>query len=144
MDWTHKPNYPRPDYLSSSRKRLAPQLIYKGGILQAWRKKLAVAVHSSFYNTLPTLPEVRPQEADVIWMIYDLQLDGTKNRYCLSHTRTVFTSFQRALQKITTSEPGPVSEFIDLLQEKLELKLENGQSPPTAPTLTDLLESDEN
>ena len=24
MDWTEQPNYPRPDYLSSSRKRLAP------------------------------------------------------------------------------------------------------------------------
>ncbi|MGB9804950.1 NotI family restriction endonuclease [Desulfofundulus sp.] len=29
----------RPDYLSSSRKRLAPQLIYKGGILKAWGEK---------------------------------------------------------------------------------------------------------
>ena len=33
MDWTEEPNYPRPDYLSSSRKRLAPQLLFKGGIL---------------------------------------------------------------------------------------------------------------
>ena len=32
MDWTSERNYPRADYLSSSRKRLAPQLIYKGGI----------------------------------------------------------------------------------------------------------------
>lgn len=35
MDWTGRPNYPRPDYLSSSRKRLAPQLLFKGGILHA-------------------------------------------------------------------------------------------------------------
>ncbi len=36
FDWRgHEKNYPRPDYLSSSRKRLAPQLIYKGGILHA-------------------------------------------------------------------------------------------------------------
>jgi hypothetical protein len=33
MDWTNEENYPRPDYLSSSRKRLAPQLIFKGGII---------------------------------------------------------------------------------------------------------------
>jgi len=38
------PNYPRPDYLSSSRKRLAPQLIFKGGIINAWGKKTAVAL----------------------------------------------------------------------------------------------------
>ena len=34
MDWSSQHNYPNPDYLSSSRKRLAPQLIYKGGILK--------------------------------------------------------------------------------------------------------------
>ncbi len=33
MDWSKEPNCPRPDYLSSSRKRLAPQLLFKGGIL---------------------------------------------------------------------------------------------------------------
>jgi hypothetical protein len=44
MDWSNEPNYPRPDYLSSSRKRLAPQLLFKGGILNAWGKKTAVAL----------------------------------------------------------------------------------------------------
>jgi restriction endonuclease NotI len=29
LDWRRHKNYPRPDFLSSSRKRLAPQLIYK-------------------------------------------------------------------------------------------------------------------
>lgn len=55
MDWRAQANYPRPDYLSSSRKRLAPQLIYKGGILHHWRKKQAVAVDSGFFQTLPGL-----------------------------------------------------------------------------------------
>lgn len=40
MDWSGQPNYPRPDYLSSSRQRLAPQLLYKGSIFHAWGKKL--------------------------------------------------------------------------------------------------------
>ena len=40
MDWSDQPRYPRPDYLSSSRKRLAPQLLFKGGILNAWGKNL--------------------------------------------------------------------------------------------------------
>ena len=38
MNWTNQPHYPRPDFLSSSRKHLAPQLMFKGGILQAWKK----------------------------------------------------------------------------------------------------------
>ena len=40
MDWSKEPNYPRPDYLSSSRKRLVPQLLFKGGILHSWKKRL--------------------------------------------------------------------------------------------------------
>src|SRR5574341_834338 len=48
MEWAGR-HYPHPDYLSSSRKRLAPQLIYKGGILKSWAKKQAVALHRSFY-----------------------------------------------------------------------------------------------
>ena len=80
MEWVSK-NYPRPDYLSSSRKRLAPQLIYKGGILNEWGKKLAVVVHTSFYNTLPSLPEVSPQEADLAWMLYDLEYNESERVY---------------------------------------------------------------
>ena len=49
-----------PDYLSSSRKRLVPQLIYKGRILRTWNKKLAVAIQDRFYATLPDLPVVPP------------------------------------------------------------------------------------
>ena len=49
MDWSTKPNYPRPDYLSSSRKRLAPQLLFKGGILHSWQKKIAVALNTSAF-----------------------------------------------------------------------------------------------
>lgn len=47
-------NYPRADYLSSSRKRLAPQLLYKGGIFKHWKKKQAVAIvmGNNFHNFL--------------------------------------------------------------------------------------------
>ncbi len=74
MDWSKEPNYPRPDYLSSSRKRLAPQLLFKGGILHAWQKKMAVALNKSFFNTLPSLKTVSKSKADIAWFIYDLEL----------------------------------------------------------------------
>jgi hypothetical protein len=38
-----------------------------------------------------------------------------------------------------TAEPGPVEEFIGVLQEKLDKKLEGEENPPDAPTLADLL-----
>ncbi|HZU65647.1 MAG TPA: NotI family restriction endonuclease [Ktedonobacteraceae bacterium] len=139
MDWLGKRDYPRPDYLSSSRKRLAPQLIYKGGILYAWGKKQAVAVDSKFFNTLPPMDEVDQTEAEMAWLIYDLQLDSSQNRYRLVRSRTVYTGFNAALNKITTAEPGEVQDFMDQLQEKLDEKLENS-TPPDAPTLLDVVD----
>ena len=50
--WDGK-NFPRPDYLSSSRKRLIPQMLYKGGIFKAWNKKQCVVIQKSFFDTLP-------------------------------------------------------------------------------------------
>jgi hypothetical protein len=137
MDWTNQPNYPRPDYLSSSRKRLAPQLIFKGGILKGWGKKQAVAIHQGFYNTLPKLTEVAPEQADIAWMIYDLKRDTERDIYHLSYDRTAYTQFEAALTRITTAEAGPVNSFIEYLQEKLDEKLDG--NPPDAPTLADAL-----
>lgn len=141
MDWSGKSGYPNPDYLSSSRKRLAPQLIYKGGILNSWNKKIAVALHSNFYKTLPKLPEVAPEKANLAWFVYDIQQDTAQNRYNLALTQTVYTDFQPALDKITNPEPGSIEHFIGHLQEKLDEKLGNDGSPD-APTLLDVI-SDE-
>lgn len=140
MDWRSRRLYPRPDYLSSSRKRLAPQLIYKGGILNGWGKKMAVAVHSAFYNTIPALPEVSDTEADIAWLIYDLVLDQEQNVYNLTRNRIVHTAFLAALEKITKAEPGSVSGFIKLLQDKLAEKLVNGESAPDTPTIGDFID----
>ncbi len=140
MDWTRQRNYPRPDYFSSSRKRLAPQLIYKGGIQHSWGKKTAVALNRGFYETLPALQEVDPKQADIAWLIYDLQHEPTQNRYQLARYKTVYTKFASALDRITKSEPGPIGDFIEHLQEKLDEKLDNGNAPD-APTLGDILES---
>jgi len=139
MDWAHQRNYPRPDYLSSSRKRLVPQLIYKGGILKHWGKKQAVALHTEFFSTLPPLIEVDKQEADMVWLIYDLEHDVDQNQYHLSLQHSVYTLFEPALDQILTAEPGPIEDFIGFLQEKLDKKLENEENPPDAPTLAELL-----
>jgi hypothetical protein len=125
MDWSSKPNYPRPDYLSSSRKRLAPQLIYKGGILKYWQKKTCVAIDSSFHATLPELPKVEKKDADIAWLIYELQLNSSSNVYELHRKEVIYTKFSTALDIITTSLPGKVDDFISGLQEKLLKKLEN-------------------
>ena len=133
MDWTKEVNYPRPDYLSSSRKRLAPQLIFKGGIINAWGKKTAVALNKGFFATLPQLPEVRKEEADIAWLIYDLKPPRNSGaHYKLFRERTVYTRFEPALNQITKSRPGKMEDFIRQLQSKIDEKLE---MPPTNRTI---------
>ncbi len=136
MDWSKEPNYPRPDYLSSSRKRLAPQLLFKGGILHGWRKKIAVALNKSFFDTLPNLKRVSRSKADLVWLIYDLELIRDKKhgtgKYSLKKVDEVFTEFEPALISITTPSPGKVEDFIKLLQEKLDEHLE---TPPITKTI---------
>ncbi len=141
-DWTKQRHYPRPDYLSSSRKRLAPQLIFKGGILHTWHKKQAVAVAINFFNTLPHMDEVDHNQAEMAWLIYDLQHNPQQNRYQMVHFKTVYTRFSDALDRITTAEPGDIQSFIDQLQEKLDDKIEGG-SPPDAPTILDVFDSED-
>lgn len=144
MDWRRHENYPHPDYLSSSRKRLAPQLIYKGGILHAWRKKMAVAVDCQFFATLPSMEEVDVSEAELAWLVYDLRHNATENRRHLTLERTVYTRFIPTLDKITKSEPGEVQDFIDLLQAKLDEVLAMGAAvgaTPDAAPLQDFIET---
>ncbi|NOZ05305.1 MAG: hypothetical protein GXP41_02980 [Chloroflexi bacterium] len=136
MVWTT--THVRPDYLSSSRKRLVPQMIYKGRILKAWGKRQVVALHEAFYSTLPQLPTVEPAQADIAWLIYGLDLDRTTNCYSLAHRQTIYTLFQPALDTITTPTPSGLNEFIEQLQQKLDKKLDGG-FPPDAPSLADVV-----
>lgn len=134
LNWAGQPNYPRPDFLSSSRKRLAPQLLFKGGILHSWRKKSAVALNKSFFDTLPKLSTVEKDKADIAWLIYDLELISIngQERYKLTKTDEVFTQFEPALQSITTPIPGDMSEFMMSLQERFDEQL---VIPPTNKTI---------
>lgn len=138
FDWSGEPNSPHADYLSSSRKRLVPQLIYKGGILHSWKRKMAVALHEGFFRTLPSLPRVKAADADVAWFVYTLDYQKSRNRLKLHLKETVYTKFHDALNTISVPEPGQMGDFVKLLQEKLDEKLDN-PVPPDAPTLADVL-----
>jgi hypothetical protein len=143
LDWRGKEKYPRADFLSSSRKRLAPQLIYKGGILHSWGRKMAVAVDRAFFRQLPDLPQVEPQEADVAWLIYDLQENAQTSRYYLTRIQTIYTQFTPVLLRITNPEPGPEEPFRKLLQRKLKEKQRTASLAPNATALTDLFTDDQ-
>ena len=123
MDWRKEKNYPGADYLSSSRKRLAPQLIYKGGIFHSWGKKMAVAIDRPFLEQLPDLPSVAKSKADVCWLVYELAKDRQSGLYRLQSHKTIYTKFTSALERITTANPGDPEDFRRVLQKKLTTKL---------------------
>ena len=122
--WEGK-NYPHPDYLSSSRKRLIPQMLYKGGIFKAWNKKQCVVIQKSFFDTLPELPTTSKDKADIAWFLYDLEFDKSDNQYHLALVDTVYTEFQSALQKVIYTKPGNMEDFLTVLQGKFDERITN-------------------
>ena len=114
--------YPKPDYLSSSRKRLIPQIIAKGSILKQWNKKQVVALQTSFYNTLPVLPEFKEAESDFAFFLYDLIPDKKTKVLSLKLQRIVYTKFASALEQIAKFEAGSITLFTEILQKKLDAK----------------------
>ncbi|MGB8705509.1 MAG: NotI family restriction endonuclease [Gillisia sp.] len=137
FEWPKGYNYPKPDYLSSSRKRLIPQMLYKGGIFQTWKKKQSVALQKSFFDTLPELPVTSESDADIAWFLYDLEYNKKEEKYNLALVETIYTKFEPALLKITTPEPGNVEDFINILQNRLDDHLD--KNPPDAPSLSDIV-----
>lgn len=131
FEWTGR-NFPHPDYLSSSRKRLIPQILYKGGILKAWNKKQCVVIQKSFFNTLPKLPQTTKEKADIAWFLYDLEYDKTDERNHLIHTDTIYTEFEAALQQIIHTTPSSMGEFMNLLQNKLDERISNAPETHSA------------
>jgi hypothetical protein len=124
--WNQALKYPKPDYLSSSRKRLIPQIIAKGSILNQLNKKQAVALQTSFYNSLPPLPEVDKAEADFAFFLYDLIPIKKEKRLELKLSRIVYTKFEVVIEQIAKFEAGSISDFTQSLQKKLDAKRSGG------------------
>jgi hypothetical protein len=122
FDWAQAFKYPNPDYLSSSRKRLIPQIIAKGSILKQWNKKQVVALQTSFYKTLPPLPEVAKNESDFAFFLYDLVQAPKDKLLELQLEKVIYTKFSVALEKIAKFEAGSMNDFTKLLQKKLDTK----------------------
>lgn len=135
FDWNGR-NYPHPDYLSSSRKRLIPQMLYKGGIFKAWGKKQCVVIQKSFFDTLPALPQTSREQADIAWFLYDLDYNKSDGQHHLGLRDIVYTEFKAALDKVIYTQPGNIADFLGQLQEKLK---ERRQSAPETHSVFELL-----
>lgn len=134
INWSQSATYyPTPDYLSSSRKRLIPQLLYKGSILCEWNKKQVVVVQRSFFDTLPELPQADPSRSEIAWNLYTLVPEGSSLKLRLDNV--VYTEYWAAIHRVSTTKAGNLEDFIGVLQQKLDNKLDN---PPENQTILDI------
>ena len=130
-------NYPHPDYLSSSRKRLIPQMLSKGGIFKSWGKKQCIVIQEEFFSTLPKLPAVNEDNADIAWFLYRLEHDPHTDSYHIALSRVVYTEYHSALNMVIAPRPGSINVFVRTLQKKLESKNQSQISPENPHTILD-------
>lgn len=74
----------RPDWRSSSAKRLMPQLEVKVPLLRQWGKKLAIALDRPFYEYLggpSATPSQDLNDGDIVWLIPQITSDFRLTEY---------------------------------------------------------------
>ena len=87
----------------------------------------------AFFETLPELPQVEQNQAEIAWNLYDLERQD--DRFNLVLSDSIYTEYWAAINRISTSEAGKLEDFIEVLQQKLDNKLDN---PPDTQTILDV------
>lgn len=122
QDQHDQPPYPqhnrRPDWRSSSAKRLMPQLQIKGPTLRRWHSKIAVAVDRPFFASLGG-PSVQPSQdldaGDVVWLVPELR-DGQLIR---GHWEVL--TLESSSERLLAADAITRVDFERVLQQKLQL-----------------------
>jgi hypothetical protein len=108
----------RPDWRSSSAKRLMPQLQIKVPTLRRWGTKLAVAVDQQFFAAIggPSSNPVKDlDEGEVIWLVPSLSTDYTLE---IGHWETL--SLEASTSKLLSARTVNRGEFEKTLTSKLK------------------------
>ncbi len=85
----------------------------------------------SLFDTLPELKEVEKERADIAWLVYDLATFDNRS-FELKKNKIVYTKLTEALNTFSRPKVGKIEKFLDLLQLKVDEKLEN---PPENRTI---------
>ncbi len=113
----------RPDWRSSSAKRLMPQLQIKVPTLRRWGSKLAVAVDRPFFDSMggpSSNPSHDLNEGDIVWMVPKLSKD-TNGKYTLSHDHWEVLTLEDSSRKLLAARTIPRGAFEQTLRDKLQL-----------------------
>jgi len=109
----------RPDWRSSSAKRLMPQLQIKARLLRRWGIKLAVAVDMPFFQSIGG-PSERPSkdvnDGTIIWLVPEISPSHTLRR---AHWEVM--SLESSSAKLLSADTINRAEFERTLRAKLEV-----------------------
>ena len=109
----------RPDFRSSGRKRLLPQLRIKVPTIRTWGKKMAVVIDETFFESLMGLEQERHlSNAEIVWFVvgYEQKRSGG---WVLSQRQEIFTKLEASVKALTGGVPLSRERF----EEQLRLKL---------------------
>lgn len=107
----------RPDWRSSSAKRLMPQLQVKAPTLRRWGTKLAVAVDLPFFEAIggpSSSPSKDLNEGDIVWLVPRINDD-----YKLVEHHWEVLSLEESSDKLLSAETVKRDEFETALKAKL-------------------------
>jgi hypothetical protein len=101
----------RPDFRSSAQKRLMPQLSLKVPIFRRWGKKFFVAVDAAFFEALPVLKTVSPDNAEITWLVYPFKR-AQNGGYSMGQPAIHHTLWDDVLTSLREGEAPERSELL--------------------------------
>ncbi|MCY4212552.1 MAG: NotI family restriction endonuclease [Gammaproteobacteria bacterium] len=125
-DSRSQPPYPnanrRPDWRSSSAKRLMPQLQVKVPTVRRWGSKLAVAVDRPFFDSIGgpgDSPRHDLDDGDVIWLVPKL-VPNQAGGYSLQRGHWEVLTLEETNAKLLAAAPVQRSSFEGELSKRLQ------------------------
>ena len=122
------PPYPdqvrRPDWRSSSAKRLMPQLQIKAPTVRRWQTKIAVAVDLPFFASIGG-PSPNPSQdindGDIIWLIPELVHNDDDGHYQLTRGHWEVLTLEESTDKLLAARTISRDAFEASLLDKLAI-----------------------
>ena len=120
------PPYPdltrRPDWRSSSAKRLMPQLQVKAPTVRRWNSKMAVAVDRPFFEAIggpSSSPSRDINDGDIIWLVPELSWFGEAQTFGLSRGHWEVLTLEASSDKLLAARTISRDGFEIALRDKL-------------------------
>lgn len=113
----------RPDWRSSSAKRLLPQLQVKVPTIRRWAAKMAVAVDRAFFDAIGG-PSSQPNQdldsGDIIWLVPEMYHETVADRFWLRRGHWEVQTLEEASNRLLAADTVPRTDFEAVLRDKLE------------------------